>query len=108
MHRDMTEINVEQARVGPGQDLHQRFELDARDLPWLVEQLPKPEAPQKVRSGFVHNIDRIEWENIDVLAFLRDYNRPNALEGGDLPVDVQHLRLQECRTIRCDDGPRLG
>ena len=31
----------------------------------------------------------------------------DALEGGDLPVDVQHLRLQKCRAIRGDDGARM-
>jgi hypothetical protein len=37
---------------------------------------------------------------------LRDHERLDALERSDLPVDVEHLRLQERRAIRRDDGLR--
>ena len=106
MNGNVTEINVQQACVCPCQDSQQRFELDPRNLPWLVEQLPKPETPQKMCGRFADNMDWLKWKEVGVLAFLRDDNGTHALESDDLPVNVLHLRFKKRRAIGCDDGRR--
>src|SRR5207253_1075760 len=72
------------------------------------EQLPKPEASQKMCCRFSDNIDRLEREEIGVLTLLRDDNRADACQSGNLPIDMQHLRLEKCCAVRCNSRPRFG
>ena len=50
----------------------------------------------------------IEWKTVGILAFSRDNDRSHSLKGNDLPVDVEHLRFEKSRAIRCDYRTTLG
>ena len=102
MNGYLTEINVEQARVRSIQNSQQRFEFDPRDLPRFVEQLTEPETPQEMGCWFRHDVNGLKWKRFGVLPLLRDNERTDTSEAGDLPVDVRHLRLEKCRAVGCD------
>ena len=85
------------------QNSSKSVDLDPRNLPRPVEQLPKPKSPQEMCRRFADDVNGLKREEIGIFPFLRDHDRPDALERGDLPVDVQHLRLEKRRAIRGDD-----
>ncbi len=66
-----------------------------------------PKAPRKMHRRFPDQEDRLEGEPLRFLAFLRDHDRAKTLQSRDLPVDVEHLRLEKSRAIRSDDGWRV-
>src|ERR671918_3250185 len=107
MHRDVTEINVQKPGIGFSQDVEQRLELSARDLPGRVAQLSEPKAAQKMQRRFWDNVDLIEWEAARIFAFLSDDNRRDALDCRDLPVDMPHLRFEKRRAITGDNRGRI-
>jgi hypothetical protein len=76
-------------------------------LPRFIAQLAKPKAAQKMQRRFWDNVDLIEWKAARIFAFLSDNNWGDALERGDLPVDVPHLRFQKRRAITGDDRARI-
>src|SRR3954447_3037368 len=99
MNRDVSEINVQQLRSALGQNGSQRFQLEAGNLPGLVEQLAKPKSPQEMSRRFAHEIDGFEGKPLRIFAFLRDDDGPDLLQRCDLPVDVKHLRFEKGRAI---------
>src|SRR6266404_1615754 len=54
-----------------------------------------------------NDVDLIEREALGIFALLRDDVGPHSLKSGNLPVDVQHLRLEERRAIKRDDRLRI-
>ena len=56
-----------------------------------------------MRGWFSDDVDLIERKPVQVLAFLRDDNWLDAPKSRDLPVDVQHLRLEKGRAVEGDD-----
>ena len=56
-----------------------------------------------MRGRFWNNPDRVKWETLGVFPFLRNYHRSASVQRGDLPVDMQHLRLQKRCAITGDD-----
>src|ERR1700731_2025318 len=99
MHRNMPEINMEQAGAGSLQKREQTFQFHSRDLPRLIEQLAKPKAAKKVRGRFPNGIDRLERKRFGIFSFLRDDNWPDPSQPGNLPVNVKHFRLEKRRAI---------
>ena len=85
------------------QNIYQRARFARRNMPWLIAQLAKPEAAQKMQRRFWDDVDLIEWKAGRIFALLSDDNRRDALERADLPVDVPHLRFQKRRAIRGDN-----
>ena len=106
MDRDVPEINVQQLRLVLVEQMLDLQHLAVRNLPGRVAHCPKPEAPQKMRRRFSDDEDRRKRKPLRLLALLRDDHRPKPLERGDLPVDVQHLRLEKRRAITGDDRRR--
>ncbi len=102
MDRDVTEKNVQKLRAFPVQNRGDRPYFPHRQLPGLVANLPKPEAPQKMSGRFLDNLDFLERKLFRILPFLRDHDRLHALETGDLPIDVQHLRLEKGCAVKRD------
>jgi hypothetical protein len=96
---------VQELRVLSLQNFSDGAHFARRNLPRLVANLSKPKATQKMERGLLDEMDLIEGKRFGVLAFLGDYNRLKLLESGNLPVDVQHLRLEKCRTIKCNNRP---
>ena len=93
--------------VGALEGCGQRAAFARRHLPRFVVQLSKPKPPQKMGRPFPDDVNLIEWKLGGVLAFLRDDEWPHPPERGDLPVDMQHLRLEKRRAITSDDGTRV-
>ena len=56
-----------------------------------------------MRRRFSDDRDRFKGKPLRFLALLRDHDRPKSLQRSDLPVDVQHLRLEKRRAIAGDD-----
>src|ERR1700730_1599207 len=108
MHGDVTEIDVQQLRVRPVQNSAQSVDLDARNLPRPVEQLPEPKPAQEMSGRFTDQGNRLKREEFVIFPVLRYNDRPDALERGNLPVDVQHLRFEKGCAIRCDNRPRFN
>ena len=107
MRGDVTKVNVQEPRMGVFQKVHQRAKLAGRNLPRFIPQLAKPKAAQKMQRRFWDNVDLIKWKAGRIFPFLSDDNGRDALERGDLPVDVPHLRFQKRRAITGDDGERI-
>src|SRR5713226_4519702 len=57
-----------------------------------------------MRRRFSNDLDLIERKLVRILALLPDDESLNSPKPGNLPVDVQHLRLEERRAIKGDDG----
>src|SRR3954463_16741396 len=61
-----------------------------------------------MRSWFADDRDVVERIARRFLSFLRDDKGLNALERSDLPIDMEHLRLEEGRAITGDYRFRRG
>ena len=104
----MAEKNVQELRVNALQSRDQSALFAGRDLPRLIAQLSKPKPPQEMRGRFSYETNVIKGKTCSVLALLRDDKWSHAPERGDLPVDVEHLRLQKRRAIKCCDRARVS
>src|ERR1051326_1651430 len=60
-----------------------------------------------MRRRFFVDVAPVEWKTDGVFTFLRNDDRLNTMESGDLPVNVQHLRFKKRRAVKCDDGTRF-
>src|SRR5947199_5192678 len=103
MDGDVTKKNVQQLRVLPIQNRSQRADFSLRNLPRTVADLPKPEPSHKMHRRLSDDVDLIERKAVRILAFLSDNNRSDAAKAGNLPVNVQHLRLEKGRAIKRGD-----
>jgi hypothetical protein len=65
--------------------------------------LPEPNTAQEMRRRLGNNLDCLKWITLGLFAFLRDHDRNASFQGGDLPVDMQHLGLEKRRAITSDD-----
>ena len=93
MNGNVSEKNVKKLRplaIRYAQDL---AHFVCRKLPRLVADLPEPKPSQKVRRRLRHDVDLVEREFFGVLAFLSNDMWPDAAQTGNLPIDVEHLRL---------------
>src|SRR5947207_3556071 len=72
-------------------------------MPGFFLNLPKPETQPKVHRRFSDDVDLIERKLLRILALLRDDNWLDPAKSGDLPVDVQHLRLEKSRAVKGGD-----
>ena len=106
MDRDVSEINVQELRLVLREHILEPTYFGVRYLPGRVLQITKPKAAQEMRDRFSNQTDRIEGEARGFLTLLRDYDRTETLQRGDLPVDVQHLRLEKRRAIAGDNRRR--
>ncbi len=57
---------------------------------------------------FLDYVDFLKRKLFRIFALLCDDNRQNSLQRSDLPVDVEHLRFQKRRAVKCNDGRRFG
>src|SRR3954454_23715079 len=102
MDRDMAEIDVQQPRSVAIEHLHQTHGFAPGNHPRRIAELTKPNTPQGSRRRLGTNCQLLERKLIRVLSLLRDDDRPDTAERRDLPIDVEHLRLEKCRAIRGD------
>ena len=105
--RDVAEINMQQLCVIFREDPLNPTRLAARHRPRCTSHAPIPEPPQEMQRRPRNQTDRRERKSLRLLAFPSDHHRPEAFQRSELPVDVQHLRLQERRAITGDDWRRL-
>ena len=107
MDSDMPEINVEQLRIVAIENCPQLLLFTARNLPRRFSKLLEPEPAQEMSWRFADDFHGRKWESRRLLTFLRDHDRAKPLQRRNLPVDVQHLRLEKCRAVtRCDRSLR--
>src|SRR3954462_15120500 len=102
----MSKVDVEQLRLRVRENFAELINLPPRNLPRGVTQLLEPKAAEEMRRRLAGNDDFFEWIPIRFFAFLRDDARLASPQRDDLPIDVEHLRLQECRAVTCDHRRR--
>jgi len=98
----MTEVDMQQSRLRVFQDAQQVSRLIPRNVPRDIAQLSIPNSAEKLSGRPRHYRHWLKGKLVGVFTLLRDHDRPDALQGCDLPVDVEHLRLEECRAVRRD------
>jgi|ERR1700730_6465789 hypothetical protein len=103
MDCDVPKKNVEKLRVVSVQNASDGGQFSAGNLPRLIVNLSEPEAPQKVGRRLFDDIDLIERKPVGIFSLLGNDHRLDAPKRGDLPVDVQHLRLEKCRAVKSND-----
>ena len=106
MNRDVAEINVQQIRASGSEHADEFRGFVAGDPPGRIAQLPEPNPSEEMRRRFRNDDDVAEGKTLGFLALLRDDDGPEPLERSDLPIDVEHLRLEKGRTIGRDDWSR--
>src|ERR1043166_1004832 len=104
MDGDVSEINVKELRVYLRENLDELAHFGIRHCPRRIPHLLEPESPGEMCGWLSDDRDFLKWVAVRFLAFLRDDKRLDALQRSDLPVDVEHLRLEERRAITGDDG----
>ena len=62
----------------------------------------EPEAPHEIAFQLWLQFDVIERKSVRALALPGHDECPEAAQSGNLPVDVEHLRLQEGRAVGSD------
>lgn len=102
MNGNLAEINVQELCAVFIQRVGQRTQFNRGNLPWNIANLPEPETPEEMRGGLANNVDGLKWKALCFFSFLRDHYRCEPFQGGDLAVDVQHLRFQKRRAITGD------
>src|SRR5205807_8836285 len=63
----------------------------------------KPKTPEEMDGRLTDDLDPVERKFLGVFALLRDDDRLDPPQGGDLSVDMQHLRLKKGRAVKSDD-----
>ena len=107
MDRDVSEINVEQLRlVFIEQMLDQQRLRGGEICQGAFRNVRNQNRRRKCVVGFPTTKTGSKGKTLRLLALLRNDHRPKALQRGDLPVDVQHLRLEKRRAIAGDDRRR--
>jgi hypothetical protein len=96
---DLTKVNVQEPRVGCIQEAQERTQLCVRNLPRHVADLPGPKSPHEMRCWLRNNLDRLKWKTLGLFAFLGDDHWNASFQGSDLPIYMQHLRLQKRRAV---------
>ena len=61
-----------------------------------------------MRRRFSDDVDLVERKLFGILALLSDDDWLDAPKSGDLPVDVQHLRLEKSRAVKSGDWPWIS
>src|SRR6476646_11731190 len=105
MNRDVSEVNVQHLCFTVIQDALEEPDFASRNWPGRLTQSAKPKSPQEMKRRFANDKDGLERKTIRIFAFLRNDDRSKAVECGDLPVDVQHLWLEERRAIAGNNRP---
>ena len=72
---------------------------------------------RKCVGGLRDDMNSLEWKALGIFPFLRDHYRSASFQRCDLPVNMQHLRLEKRRAVtsdnracirRCAQSRRLG
>ena len=107
MHADVPKVNVEQARAALLQRREDAPRLGTVDGDRAVEQLLLHEAPERVRPRLGQDHDFPEGKLRRMLALLAKDDGSKRAQRRDLPVDVEHLGLEESDDVLRGDG-RVG
>ena len=95
MDADVAEVDVEKCGAGALKVLGEGAGLGAGDEEGAAEDGFLPKAAEGAGPGALEGDDGIEREACGFLAFLGEDEGLVCAERGDLPVDVEHLRLEE-------------
>ena len=71
------------------------------------EKLAFDNPPQPAPGAFWHDNQLLERKLGLVLALLREHHHPETVDGGNLPEDVLHLRLEKRRTVARDSATTI-
>src|SRR4026208_500205 len=95
----MPKENMKQFRLGVLQHAYERFGFASGNLPWRSANLLEPESSQEMESWSPNHRKFVEWIAADLFSLPSNHDGHYSRERNNLPVNVQHLRFQECRTI---------
>ena len=106
MNADMSEIDVKQTGFRGAEKLDQSLRLRSVDRDRAAQNRLLPEAAELMGARFRHDRDVVERKLIGIFPLLAKDHRAEGAHGLDLPVDVEHLRLQEGGHVLRRDGER--
>jgi len=106
MDADVAEEDVEHLGVASLHGGEEVARFGAVDGDRTPEQLFLDEPPELVGARFGEDFEIGEWKLFGVLALLAKDDGAEGAEAGDLPIDVEHLRLEEGDDVL--DGDREG
>ena len=100
---DVAEVDVEQAGVDGAQPFQDPASFTAVNGNGAAEELFLPDPPQRMGAGFGEDVHVREGKGVGVLPLLGEHDRAEAAQRGDLPIDVEHLRLEKGDDVGADD-----
>src|ERR1700678_3941798 len=80
----------------------------ARDEDGATEDGLAPEAAKRAGPGAAEGEDGVEREALGIFALLREDEGLVGAQCADLPVDVEHLRLEKSGAVLSGDGLACG
>ena len=103
VHPGVPKINVHQ--VGPAtlEQVGEQLVLSPIDDRRLALDKFEPAVAKRIRTRCRDQLNVVERKPIRVLHLLRHHESLHIAEGGDLPVDVEHLRFKKSCAVTCDD-----
>lgn len=104
----VTEVDVEDVGVAPFQDAGEGSVFAAVDDRRFAADVFEPEAAEEIAADWRNGFDVIERVAVGAAAFFGHHEGFPSLQAGDLPVDVEHLRLEEGCAVAGDDGLAHG
>ena len=100
MDGDMPEINVEQLRLVSDRELSAAVAASPVEIcHGAFRSCLNQNRRRKCSRRFADDLHGRKWESRLLLTFLRNHDRAKPFQRRDLPVDVQHLRLEKCRAV---------
>src|SRR5438270_13249339 len=103
MDRDVAKEDMKQLRILAAENCNQSADFAFRKLPGFILHLAKPKASQEMGGLLGYDLDFGQRKSVWVFTLLCDDDRFDPPQGGDLPIDVQHLRLKKGRAVKSDD-----
>src|SRR3954447_3532999 len=103
MNAGVPKIDMHDICAAAFQEVVQELIFTAVNDRWPPLDKLQPAVPKRIEMGRRDELDIIEWETLDVLDFLRHHKGADIAQSSYLPVDVKHLRFEECCAVTGDD-----
>src|SRR5271166_3527942 len=104
MHAGIPEIDVHEIRIAPEQDAPDKVKFAAVDDCGRTRKIFQPATFERMDAWFVEEFDIRKRITIGVFAKPGNYERVGPAQRSDLPIDVEHLCLQEIGAETSDEG----
>ena len=107
MYTCIPEIDVHKIRVAPEEDAPDKIKFAAVDDCGRAGKIFQPATFERVDARFVEEFDIRKRITIGVFAKPGNDERVGQAERSDLPINVEHLRLQEISAETSDESAEV-